>query len=112
MVYTPLTERPKEVDSLTYVEPLGDENIHVVVGVRDGRPIEVFTYYKKSGSDEVAMMEGMIRMLNTSLQAGVDPEYIIKQLRGIKGSTISLREGGANLSVPDVIAKVLSEVME
>ena len=112
MTYTPLTKRPKDITAMTFVEPLGPENVHVVIGLYDNRPIEVFAYYKRSGSDEVAMVEGLTRMVSIALKAGVDPQHIIKQLRGIKGSTISLREGGANYSVPDIIAKVLTETME
>jgi len=113
MTYTMLMRRPRDITASTFIERLGKDNIHLVVGTdEDGNPIEVLAYYKKNGSDEVAMVEGLTRMISTSLQAGVDPLHIIRQLKGIRGETVTLKEGGdTNLSIPDIMAKVLEKVV-
>lgn len=103
--------RPKELRSRTFVERLGEKNLHVIVGGYGGKPFEMFAHFGKSGDDMRAMCEGLTRMVTLALGVGVEPKHIIKQLRGIKGATQGFDgKGSRNLSIPDVLARVLTEV--
>jgi len=75
----------------------------------DGRPFEVFATLGKSGKDTQAHTEAIGRLASLALRSGISINDIIKQLKGIGGSTQVLDENlfAMIFSVPDAIAKGL-----
>ncbi len=79
----------------------------------NGKPMEVFANVGKAGTDVAALSEALGRMISGWLRVSVDPLLTIKeivgQLIGIGGST-SVGFGRNKVSsIPDAIAKTLSE---
>ncbi len=83
--------------------------VRVWVSEVDDQPYETYIVLGKSGSDLMALTEGIGRMMSIALRAGIPVEILIDQLRGIGGSR-SVGFGTQRvLSVPDAIAKLLQE---
>src|SRR5690349_21825254 len=83
--------------------------VRVWVSEVDNQPYETYIVLGKSGSDLMALTEGIGRMMSIALRAGIPVEILIDQLRGIGGSR-SVGFGTQRvLSVPDAIAKLLQE---
>ncbi len=82
----------------------------------NGKPMEVFANVGKAGTDVAALSEALGRMISGWLRVSADPLLTIKeivgQLIGIGGST-SVGFGRNKVSsIPDAIAKTLSEEFE
>ncbi|HMA32997.1 MAG TPA: LAGLIDADG family homing endonuclease [Chloroflexia bacterium] len=89
--------------------PTPQGTIRLWVTEVDGQPREAYVILGKSGSDLMAMTEGIGRLLSIALRSGIPVEILIDQLRGIGGSR-SVGFGQQRvLSVPDAIAKLLQQ---
>lgn len=82
----------------------------------NGKPMEVFANVGKAGTDVAALSEALGRMISGWLRVSADPLLTIKeivgQLIGIGGAT-SVGFGRNKVSsIPDAIAKTLSEEFE
>ena len=101
--------RPKKLRGFTEKVNTGEGTLYVTVNEdKDGDPFELFVRLGKSGADGSANSEALGRMASLCLRSGIHVEDIIKQLRGIAGSTPTWDEGKLTLSVPDAVASVLS----
>tara|TARA_B100000029_G_scaffold92958_1_gene82926 strand:- start:2815 stop:3801 length:987 start_codon:yes stop_codon:yes gene_type:complete len=73
----------------------------------EGHPFEVFATLGKSGSSDSAYLEAIARLSSMALRAGIDPEQIIDQLKGI--TDVPAWDGGTLVrSAPDAVALALS----
>lgn len=64
----------------------------------------------KSGGCAASQLEAIGRLISTSIRAGVDPEAIIKQLKGIRCPSPSWEKGGTRIfSCADAIARVVED---
>jgi ribonucleoside-diphosphate reductase alpha chain len=108
--------RPRSLSGRTHrVEtPLGTAYI-VVNETQDGEPFEVFVSVGKAGSDTMAVAEAMGRLISLALRlpSPLSPrrrlDEIIAQLTGIGGGRPLGFGPQRVLSLPDGIARVLSE---
>lgn len=48
-----------------------------------GRPIELFCRFGRAGGCGSAIMDGMTRMVSAGLQAGMNPQVVVRELAGI-----------------------------
>lgn len=101
--------RPAVLESKTVQVETGRGKIYITLSfTSDGHLFEVFTNHGKAGGNDSAMAEALSRMISLALRSGVSPDAIINQLINIVDNPIIT--GGQHIfSVPDAIAKVLSE---
>ena len=104
-------QRPAVVSGVTERVRTAHGNLFVTINYDgDGMPFEVFAALGKAGSTESAHLEAITRLVTMALRAGVDPNEVIKHLRGITDSPTW--DGGTLVrSVPDAVALVLSRHM-
>ena len=103
-------DRPASLQGVTNRVRTGRGPLYVTVNVAsDGRPFEMFGTLGKAGGNDAAMSEGMSRLASLALRSGVDPDEIVKQLRGITDVPV-FDNGDLIRSVPDAISLVLDRV--
>ncbi len=104
-------QRPQSVRGMTERIRTGHGTMYVTINVDDdGRPFEVFTALGKGGSSDSAQLEAVSRLISMALRAGVDPESIISQLRGITDDPV-WDSGVLVRSAPDAVALALSRAV-
>lgn len=101
-------KRPRSLPGFTEKIRTGYGNLYVTVTVKDGLPFEVFAQIGKSGFTTMADTEAICRLISLALRSGVPVAQIIRQLRGIGGSSQVFSEGSRVFSIPDAIAQVLN----
>jgi ribonucleoside-diphosphate reductase alpha chain len=102
-----VAKRPQVLQGITEKIRTGYGNLYVTVNVRDGRPFEVFAHIGKSGYTTMADTEAICRLISLTLRSGVAVDQVIRQLRGIGGSSPVFSNGARVSSIPDAIAQVL-----
>jgi len=106
-VSRPVEERPGILHGVTEKIRTGYGNLYVTVNVKDGRPFEVFAHIGKSGYTTMADTEAICRLISLALRSHVPVEAVIRQLRGIGGSSQTFSGGAKVFSIPDAIAQIL-----
>ena len=101
-------ERPAILDGITEKIKTGYGNLYVTINVKNGRPFEVFAHIGRSGYTTMADTEAICRMISLALRSHVPVEAVIRQLRGIGGSSQTFSGGARVMSIPDAIAQVLN----
>jgi ribonucleoside-diphosphate reductase alpha chain len=82
-------------------------NLYLTLNFIDGQPFEVFATLGKSGKDTQAHTEALGRLISLALRSDIPIDEIIKQLKGIGGSSPFLEGDALILSLPDAIARGL-----
>ncbi|MEM2874204.1 MAG: vitamin B12-dependent ribonucleotide reductase [Candidatus Nanoarchaeia archaeon] len=101
--------RPEIMSGKTYKVKTGYGNLYVTINNDEaGKPFEVFATIGKSGGVLAAKCEAICRLISLALRAGIDPEEIIEQIKGIRGPMPTVSKIGVIHSIPDAISKVLS----
>lgn len=85
----------------------GCGKLYVTINSDDKGPIEIFAQLGKSGGCIAAHTEAMGRLASLCLQAGVDPELVYTQIRGIRCPRPAFDNGSLTLSCGDGVAKAL-----
>jgi len=105
-------ERPAALTGTTYKVNTPYGSLYITINDDDtGRPFEVFATIGKNGGFFAAQSESICRLVSLSLRAGVSPEEVIDQIKGIRGPDVSWHDGGQILSLPDAIAKIMEKHM-
>ena len=103
--------RPSRLSGVTEKIRTGYGNLYVTINFHDQKPFEVFAHIGKSGFTTMADTEAICRLISLALRSGVPLESIIKQIRGIGGSSQIYAEGGKVFSIPDALAQILSKYL-
>lgn len=85
--------------------------LYVTVNRDDAGLCETFLQMGKGGGCTAAHSEALGRLVSLALRSGLDPDSIIKQLKGIRCPSPSWHNGGPTLSCPDAVAKALEHFL-
>jgi len=103
-------ERPELVKGATLRMITGCGNLYVTINEDErGALFEVFTHMGKAGGCAASQSEAIGRLVSLALRSNVEPEEIIKQLKGISCHQPAWHNGGRILSCSDAIAKAIEK---
>ncbi|XCH46264.1 vitamin B12-dependent ribonucleotide reductase [Thermodesulfovibrio sp. 3907-1M] len=115
---TPLTlkprKRPEVLKGVTRLMKTGCGNLYVTINQdHEGKPFEVFTNIGKAGGCAASQAEAIGRLISLALRSGIEPEEIVKQLKGISCHAPVWSGNGKITSCSDAIAKAIeAEIRE
>lgn len=81
--------------------------LYVTINEDERGLFEVFATMGKSGGCAASQTESVSRLISLSLRCGIEPEQIIKQLKGVRCPNQAWEKGGRIYSCADAIAKAL-----
>lgn len=100
--------RPEVIKGSTRLMRTGCGNIYITINENEeGQIFELFTSMGKAGGCASSQSEALGRMISLALRSNIEPEEIIKQLKGISCHQPSWGSGGRILSCSDATAKAL-----
>jgi ribonucleoside-diphosphate reductase alpha chain len=107
-------ERPTKLDATKHCIQLTEGKLYIDVVKHEGRIVEIWLDYGKSGQDINGLLEALGKSLSTGVQHGVPKEAYIKQFENIKGDFPvwwKFEDGDKKPvqlhSIPDALAKLL-----
>ncbi len=110
--YVTPRDRPETIQGVTRRMRTGHGNMYITINVDEhGQPFEVFSTAGKAGSCDSALTDAVARLVSLALRSGVDPEDVVRQLRGITCHP-NWDQGQLILSAPDAIAIVLDKQLK
>ncbi len=110
--YVTPKERPEMIQGITRRMRTGHGNMYITINVdQHGQPFEIFATAGKSGSCDSALTEAVTRLVSLSLRSGIDPEDVVRQLRGITCHP-NWDQGTVINSGPDAIAIALDRQLQ
>ena len=106
----PKRPRPEVVAGSTYELKTAYGGLYVTINSdEEGKPFEIFATIGKSGGFFAADSEAICRLISLAFRSNIPASEVIKQIAGIRGPMPSWTKKGTVLSIPDAIAKILSE---
>jgi len=103
--------RPNTTEGITRRIRTGEGTLYITINEDENGLCEVFTTIGKAGGNAAAQSEAISRLISLALRSGIDPNAIIKQLKGISGPNPTWEDGRLILSTPDAIGKALDDYM-
>ncbi|MBM4248123.1 MAG: TSCPD domain-containing protein [Euryarchaeota archaeon] len=102
--------RPSETTGSTQKAGTGCGNLYITINSDEAGMCEVFATMGKSGGCAASQIEAIGRLTSLALRAGVDPDSIVRQLKGIRCPSPLLGRGGMTYSCADAIGKAIDKV--
>jgi ribonucleoside-diphosphate reductase alpha chain len=103
-------KRPEVIKGSTRHMLTGCGNIYITINEDDeGNIFELFTSMGKAGGCASSQSEAIGRLISLALRSNIDPDEIVKQLKGVRCHLPSWQAGGQILSCSDGIAKALEK---
>jgi len=104
--------RPAITQGMTEKIRTGDGSLYITINEDANGLCEVFASLGKAGGAAAAQSEAMCRLISLCLRSGIDPEAIVRQLKGIAGPNPVWDNGELILSAPDAIGRALERYLE
>ncbi len=101
--------RPRITKGTTVETKTGCGSLYVTINEDEYGIAEVFVQLGKSGGCAASQTEAIGRLLSVALRSWVDPEALIRQLRGIRCPSIGFDNGEIITSCADGVAKILEK---
>ncbi len=105
-------KRPESTFGRTDKMKTGCGTLYVTLNHDEQGLFEIFTQMGKSGGCAAAQSQGIARLVSLALRANVNPESIIKNLRGIRCSHPAWVNGGMVLSCPDAVGLAIEHYLK
>jgi len=103
-------KRPEVIKGSTRFMKTGCGNLYVTINEdEDGHLFELFTSMGKAGGCAASQSEAIGRLVSLAFRSNIEPEEVIKQLKGISCHSPAWHDGGKILSCSDAIAKALEK---
>ncbi|MFH1484457.1 MAG: vitamin B12-dependent ribonucleotide reductase [Chloroflexota bacterium] len=99
--------RPTVTRGLTERVATGCGNLYVTINYDDQGFCEVFSTLGKAGGCGASQLDALGRLTSLALRSGIQPEAVVRQLKGIRCPSVAWHQGHAVLSCADAIAGVL-----
>ena len=103
--------RPTQTQGLTRRIKTGEGTLYITINEDEHGLCEVFTTIGKAGGNAAAQSEAISRLISLALRSGINPQSIVRQLKGISGPNPTWEDGRLILSTPDAIGKALDEYL-
>ncbi len=104
--------RPKITAGKTIETRTGCGALYVTINEDEHGIAEVFVQLGKSGGCAASQTEAIGRLLSVALRSWVNPEALIRQLKGIRCPSIGFENGEIITSCADGVAKVLERYLK
>lgn len=101
--------RPRVTVGRTIETKTGCGSLYVTINEDNEGIAEVFVQLGKSGGCAASQTEAIGRLLSVALRSWVNPEVLVKQLKGIRCPNIGFDSGEVITSCADGVAKVLEK---
>ena len=102
--------RPEVIKGATRLMKTGCGNLYVTINEDEkGHLFELFTSMGKAGGCAASQSEAIGRLVSLAFRSDIEPDEIIKQLKGISCHEPAWHSGGRILSCSDAIAKALEK---
>ena len=103
--------RPISTSGTTRRIRTGEGSLYITINEDENGLCEIFTTIGKAGGNAAAQSEAISRLISLALRSGIDPQAIVKQLKGISGPNPTWEDGRLILSTPDAIGKALDDYL-
>ena len=104
--------RPPQTSGVTRRIRTGEGTLYITINEDKNGLCEVFTTIGKAGGNAAAQSEAISRLISLALRSGLDPNAIVRQLKGISGPNPTWEDGRLILSTPDAIGKALDDYLQ
>jgi len=104
--------RPTQTAGVTRRIRTGEGTLYITINEDENGLCEIFTTIGKAGGNAAAQSEAISRLISLSLRSGLDPQAIVRQLKGISGPNPTWEDGRLILSTPDAIGKALDDYIK
>jgi ribonucleoside-diphosphate reductase alpha chain len=105
-------KRPEVINGSTRLMMTGCGNLYVTINEDgEGHLFELFTSMGKAGGCAASQSEAIGRLVSLAFRSNIEPDEVIKQLKGISCHSHVWVEGGKITSCSDAIAKSLEKYL-
>ena len=106
-------KRPEVIKGTTRLMKTGCGNLYVTINEdEDGNLFELFTQMGKAGGCASSQAEAIGRLVSLALRSNIEPEELIKHLKGISCHSPAWANGGKISSCSDAISKSIERYTE
>jgi ribonucleoside-diphosphate reductase alpha chain len=103
-------KRPEVIRGSTRFMKTGCGNLYVTINEdSEGHLFELFTSMGKAGGCAASQSEAIGRLVSLAFRSNIEPDEVIKQLKGISCHSPTWHDGGRILSCSDAIASALEK---
>ena len=105
-------DRPSEIHGVTRSMTTGCGRLYITINFDELGAFEVFGNMGKAGGCASSQTEALARLISLAFRAGLKPEHIIKQLKGISCHMPAWEQGGGRiLSCADAFAQAVERAV-